>query len=128
MTGIFYQNYIDKAPLFAKNDVLKLSEFIKQHVKFGDYRNVMYQIEHGKIRPSKGIADAIARMIEGNEEFVMIDDQKVVYERIAQLISKASPSSKQVVIVEGGLEKTAMLTTPKRSMLTSYFHLTKIAI
>jgi hypothetical protein len=26
------------------------------------------------------------------------------------------------------VEKTAMLTTPKRSMLTSYFHLTKIAI
>ena len=44
MTGSFYQNYLDKAPLFAKNDVLKLSEFIKQHVKFGDYRNVMYQI------------------------------------------------------------------------------------
>jgi len=31
-------------------------------------------------------------------------------------------------IYDVGLEKTAMLTTPKRSMLTSYFHLTKIAI
>jgi hypothetical protein len=26
------------------------------------------------------------------------------------------------------VEKTAMLTTPKRSMLTSYFHLSKITI
>ena len=26
------------------------------------------------------------------------------------------------------VEKTAILTTPKRSMLTSYFHLSKIAI
>jgi hypothetical protein len=26
------------------------------------------------------------------------------------------------------MEKTAMLTTPKRSMLTSYFHLSKITI
>jgi hypothetical protein len=28
----------------------------------------------------------------------------------------------------GIVEKTAMLTTPKRSMLTSYFHLSKITI
>ena len=123
LTGSFYQNYLDKAPLFAKNDVLKLSDFIKLHVKFGDYRNVMYQIEHGKIRPSKGIADAIAKMIEGNEEFVMIDDQKVVFERISQVIQSASPSSKHVVIVEGGpgtgksvvaIQLTANLTSQQK--------------
>ena len=98
----FYQPHLQKAPLFAKNDVLRLSEFIKTHVKFGDARNVMYQIEHGEIRPSKGLADAIAKMIEGNDEFVMIDDQKVVYERIWNLVEQSSPSSKHVVIVKGG--------------------------
>lgn len=102
LTKEIYQLDIQKAPLFAKNDVLRLSEFIKTHVKYGDARNVMYQIEHGKIRPSKGLADAIAKMIEGNDEFVMIDDQKVVYERIWNLVEKATPSSKHVVIVKGG--------------------------
>ena len=102
LTTEFYQPNIEKAPIFAKNDVLRLSEFIKTHVKFGDARNVMYQIEHGQIRPSKGLADAIAKMIEGNDEFVMIDDQKVVYERIWNLVEKSSPSNKHVVIVKGG--------------------------
>ena len=41
-------------------------------------------------------------MIEGNDEFVMIDDQKVVYERIWNLVEHSSPSSKNVVIVKGG--------------------------
>lgn len=102
LTKEIYQSDLQKAPLFAKNDVLRLSEFIKTHVKYGDARNVMYQIEHGQIRPSKGLADAIAKMIEGNDEFVMIDDQKVVYERIWNLVEKATPSSKHVVIVKGG--------------------------
>lgn len=102
LTTDFYQPHLQKAPLFAKNDVLRLSEFIKTHVKFGDTRNIMYLIENGKIRPSKGLADAIANMIEGNDEFVMIDDQKVVYERIWNLVEKSSPSSKHVVIVKGG--------------------------
>lgn len=102
LTGEFYSTHLQKAPLFAKNDVLLLSDFIKKHVKYGDSRNVMYQIENGKIRPSKGLADAIAKMIEGNDEFVMIDEQKVVYERIWNLVEQSSPSSKHVVIVKGG--------------------------
>jgi DUF2075 family protein len=123
MTGPFYQEYLQKAPLFAKSDVLRLSEFIKQHVKYGDARNVMYQIEHGEIRPSKGLADAIAKMIEGNDEFVMIDEQKVVYEQIWNLVEQASPSSKNVVIVRGGpgtgksvvaIQLTARLTTKQK--------------
>lgn len=123
LTSSFYQEYLQKAPLFAKNDVLRLSEFIKQHVKYGDARNVMYQIEHGEIRPSKGLADAIAMMIEGNDEFVMIDDQKVVYERIWNLVENATPSSKHVVIVKGGpgtgksvvaIQLTARLTAKQK--------------
>jgi hypothetical protein len=123
LTGPFYQEYLQKAPLFAKNDVLRLSEFIKQHVKYGDARNVMYQIEHGEIRPSKGLADAIAKMIEGNDEFVMIDDQKVVYEGIWNLVEHSSPSSKNVVIVKGGpgtgksvvaIQLTARLTAKQK--------------
>lgn len=123
LTSSFYAEYLQKAPLFAKSDVLRLSEFIKQHVKYGDARNVMYQIEHGEIRPSKGLADAIAKMIEGNDEFVMIDEQKVVYEQIWNLVEHSSPSSKNVVIVRGGpgtgksvvaIQLTARLTAKQK--------------
>jgi len=123
LTGEFYSTHLQKAPLFAKNDVLLLSDFIKKHVKYGDSRNVMYQIENGKIRPSKGLADAISKMIEGNDEFVMIDEQKVVYERIWNLVEQSSPSSKHVVIVKGGpgtgksvvaIQLTARLTAKQK--------------
>ena len=98
----FYNEYILKAPLFLKGDALKLREFIKTNVKYGDKKQIMYRIDHGKIKPSKNLADHLLSMLNGNKEFVMIDDQKVVYETAINLATKASPKKKNVLIVEGG--------------------------
>jgi hypothetical protein len=66
--------------VFLKPDAEKLQDFIKSHVKYGDKDNVMYRIDHGKIKPSKNLADSLSAMLQGNDEFILIDDQKVVYE------------------------------------------------
>ena len=98
----FYADYIKKAPLFLKGDAEKLRNFIKQHVKYGDKNRLMYRIDQGKIKPSKTLADQLSSMLKGNEEFIMIDDQKVVYETALSLVAKAATGKKQVFIVEGG--------------------------
>ncbi|RII28982.1 MAG: AAA family ATPase [Geobacter sp.] len=102
ITNVFYGDYIRKAPLFLKSDALKLQRFIKTHVKYGDKSRIMYRIDHGKIKPSKNLADELLSMIKGNREFVLIDDQKVVYEKATALAKVASESAKKVLIVEGG--------------------------
>ena len=98
----FYKEHLDRAPVFLKNDLFNLREFIKRFVKYGDDRDILYKIENGRIRPSKQLADSLASMLDGNEEFVMIDDQKLVYETALQMAQKAKPDKKQVLIVEGG--------------------------
>lgn len=98
----FYQEYIDKAPVFLRSEAIKLRDFIKKHVKYGDRTSIMYRIENGKIRPSKMLADSISKMLKGNDEFVMVDDQKVVFENALALAKKASDKNKQVLIVKGG--------------------------
>lgn len=98
----FYAEYINKAPVFLKSDAIKLREFIKKHVRYGDRSNILFRIENGKIKPSKMLADSITKMIKGNQEFVMIDDQKVVYENAIALAKNASETNKQVLIVKGG--------------------------
>jgi DUF2075 family protein/SOS-response transcriptional repressor LexA len=102
ITSPFYADYIKKAPLFLKPDAEKLRQFIKAHVKYGDKNKLMYRIDQGKIKPSKALADQLASMLKGNEEFVMIDDQKVVFEMALALVAKAAKGKKQVIIVEGG--------------------------
>ncbi|MFA1769887.1 DNA/RNA helicase domain-containing protein [Rufibacter glacialis] len=98
----FYSGYIDKAPLFLKSDARKLRDFIKQFVKYGDSSDIMYRIDCGRIKPSKMLADSLASMLKGNQEFVMIDDQKVVYETALSLAKTSNDTNKNVLIVEGG--------------------------
>lgn len=102
ITNDFYKEYLDKAPAFLKNDALKLREFIKSFVKYGDRSNIMYRIDSGKIRPSKALSDSLASMLKGNQEFVMIDDQKIVYETALSLAKKSNEKNKNVLIVQGG--------------------------
>ncbi|MGE7781552.1 DNA/RNA helicase domain-containing protein [Peribacillus sp. NPDC097264] len=98
-----YQYYVEKAPVFRKGDAAKLREFIKAHIKFGDNKENLYKIENGRIRPSKSLQDSLLNMLKGNQEFVMIDDQKVVYEAAKMLAKEAQRTNKkQVLIVKGG--------------------------
>ncbi len=102
LTNDFYKHYIDKAPLFLKKDALKLREFIKQYIKHGDKNNLMYRIDNGRIRPSKGLADRLSSLLQGNPDFTLIDEQKVVYETALTLGKKSSDTDKNVLIVQGG--------------------------
>jgi DUF2075 family protein len=96
-----YKDHIDRAPLFLQRERTKLQAFIRTHVRRGDRRKALYSIENGRIQPSKMLADSVKGMLQGKTEFVMIDDQKVVYESVLSLDAKAQ-DKKQVVIVQGG--------------------------
>ncbi len=97
-----YKDYIEKAPVFLRGEAVKLRNFIKSYVREGDRTKILYRIEQGRIRPSKMLADSITSMLKGNPEFVMIDEQKIVYETGIALARRAGPSNKKVMIVKGG--------------------------
>ncbi|OPX49142.1 DUF2075 domain-containing protein [Clostridium thermobutyricum] len=98
-----YKDYLEKAPVYRKGEAMKLREFISKFVKKGDNGTALYEIENGKIRPSKSLQDALVLMLDGNEEFKMIDDQKVVYEDIKRNSKKYMLNDKKLVyIIEGG--------------------------
>ncbi len=98
-----YKEYIEKAPLFGRGDVAKLRSFIDRYIKRGDQGAALYDIADGKIRPSKMLQDVLRSMLSGNREFVMIDDQKVVYEQAKALAEESrQDTQKRVLIVKGG--------------------------
>lgn len=98
-----YKEYTNKAPLFGHNDVVKLRNFIKRYIESGDDGNILYEIDNGRIRPSKMLQDSLSKMLQGNKEFYMIDNQKIVYEyAIKNAIDTISSNEKNVMIVRGG--------------------------
>lgn len=98
-----YKEYVDDAPIFARGEALDLRKFIGSAVSVGDNKELLYEIDNGKIKPSKRLQDSIKSMIQGNREFIMLDEQKVVYEEIlAQSQSCVKDHKKRTVIVQGG--------------------------
>lgn len=103
LTDPIYTHYIEQAPVFIKGQAQKLREFIKSYIQYGDNKENLYKIENGRIRPSKSLQDSLNKMLKGNKEFVMIDDQKVVYEEAVHMAKEAlRTNTKQVLIVNGG--------------------------
>lgn len=98
-----YDPYTTVAPAFTKGQVSDLRALIKKFITKGDKEQILYTIDHGKIRPSKSLQDSIVSMIKGNTEFTMIDEQRVVYEEIIKLSTKCQKDhKKRTIICKGG--------------------------
>ena len=123
-----YQEYIKEAPMFGTNDFEKLRRFIKRYIVEGDDRELLYKIENGRIRPSKRLQDSLTKMLQGNKEFTMIDEQKVIYEDAIRIaIDTVASNSKNVLVVQGGpgtgksvLAINLLVELTKRNMTSFY--------
>ena len=105
-----YREAVSVAPVFLQDDVIKLRTFIKTYIKEKDGIDLLMKIDHGKLKPAKALQDSLVSMIRGNQEFFLIDEQKVAYETVRKLVERAvrrandptKGAEKSVVIVSGG--------------------------
>ncbi len=97
-----YKSYLDDAPAFTKGDVRKLRSYIKNAVRSGDSGEIIYEIDNGRIKPSKSLQDAIVGMLENNPEFNLLDDQKVIFERVMELSRCCEKDGKKRVLIATG--------------------------
>ena len=98
-----YQEYLTRAPLFGWGERRKLRTEISSHIPRGDHGATIEHIDHGKLRPSKSLQDSLSSMLEGNNEFTLIDSQKVFFEKAVALSQETIRTEKKTVyIVEGG--------------------------
>ena len=103
IVGEEYIDYVRKAPIFAKHDGRSLKEFIEKHIRFGDKGRTIYLIDSNRLRPSKSLQDCLASMMENNQEFILLDTQKVINETIMDEARKINRGfKKKVLIVKGG--------------------------
>ena len=99
-----YSDWVKEAPVFLKNDVLKLRSFIQRYITARSANDeLLYSIDFGRLKPTKSLQDSLDSMLCGNEEFKMIDEQAVAYDFIMEAIRKAqNDGKKHVLIIQGG--------------------------
>jgi hypothetical protein len=98
-----FENTLRKFPLFSKDDVPALEEFISPRLIAGQGIDVLNRILEGKHRPSKTLMDHVAGIIEGKDEFVLLDEQQVVFDKVLSLAERGfHDKRKTVLLIKGG--------------------------
>ena len=94
-----FSKLIKEASIFFKDDEDKLIEFINKKFCYGDNLSIIQEIDSSKLLPSKSLQENIDKLLKGNKEFNLIDNQMIIYDKILAVIKK---EEKNVIIVEGG--------------------------
>jgi len=98
-----YRPYIEQAPLYIRGDAKKLRAFLESRIGVGDDRENLYEMNEGKIRPAKSLQNSLLEMLEEQDEFTLIDSQKVVFETAVELAKRCRrDGQKRTLIVDGG--------------------------
>lgn len=98
-----YSLYTEKAPPFMQGEIRALRDFIKRYIHYGDNKETLYLIDNSEIRPSKSLQDLLSSMLKGNDEFILIDSQRLVFDTaMIMAVEAKTKDTKKVLIVEGG--------------------------
>jgi hypothetical protein len=97
-----YENALRLAPVFFHGEHEKVQELIVDKIRKGAGTSLLERVDQSLIRPSKQLADAVGSMLNGQEEFVLLDEQKTAFETIIRSARQAQSGAKKVLIIKGG--------------------------
>lgn len=97
-----FKDAIDSYPLFTADDVNKLKNYLVNKLENGEGISVLKRIEESKYRPSKKLMDHVGNIIKGKSEYVLLDDQLLVYDKIFSITKEGFHDKQKIVIVVKG--------------------------
>jgi len=97
-----YEEKLNEVPVFIKGQGPELRSLISSNIKEGTGTSLLERIDSAVIRPSQQLADAVGSMLKGHEEFVLLDEQKTVLEKIVKATNDSLTGQKRVIIINGG--------------------------
>jgi hypothetical protein len=98
-----FKDLIKKCPVFTADDVNKMTDYLTEKLEKGKGIDVLRRVEQSKYRPSKKLMDHVANVIRGKSEYILLDEQLVVYDKVL-VCAKGGFHDKQktVIVIKGG--------------------------
>jgi len=98
-----FEEPLARYPLFTEDDADKLSNYLVDKLKKGSGLDVLKRVEESTLRPSRNLMNHVGTMIKGKSEFILLDEQLVVYDKVFSSAKKGFHDKKKtVVIIKGG--------------------------
>ena len=104
LSNPIYKEWFEVAPFFIKNEVAVFSDFVKKYItKKSSKGDLLYLIDHGRLRPTKALQDSLASMVKGNKEFMLLDEQAVCFDMCLKTMNQClKDRRKRTIIIQGG--------------------------
>jgi DUF2075 family protein len=98
-----FEKAIVQWPLFNANDYTEINDFLHGRLERGNGLEVLQRVEQSRLRPSKKLMDHVASVIRGKREYVLLDEQLVVYNKVLACAREGFHNRKRnVILVKGG--------------------------
>ena len=99
-----YREWFTSAPFFLSDETQKFNDFVKKYVtKKSPSGDLLYLIDHGRIRPTKSLQDALTTMVKGTPVFDLLDEQAVCFDMcVRTMLQCQKDRRKRTILVQGG--------------------------
>ena len=98
-----FKDQLAKQPIFTSSEVNNFRDYLTSKLAKGAGMTVLEKIEKGEYKSSKLLMDHISKIIRERSEYVLLDEQLVVYDKVLTLAKKGLDGRKKsVVIIKGG--------------------------
>jgi uncharacterized protein len=98
-----YRHIVDDTHLFLADDADALSRYIEKYVRHRSRHDVLFLLEKGRLIPAPALIECVGKMLDGNEEFELLDTQNEAFQIIRHAIAGVATAAKrQVFIIHGG--------------------------
>ena len=98
-----YQDLLAESRLFLANDASEFKTYLEELVPRKAVNDVLFLLEHGKWRPADELIARVGSMLDGNEEFTLIDEQDETFRIIRhQVLDETDRTHRHVFVIEGG--------------------------
>ena len=104
LSADIYKEWYTTAPFFIMDEVRQFNDFIKKYVtRKSAHGDLLYQIENGRIRPTKSLQDALSTMVRGTPVFDLLDEQAVCYDMcVRTMLQCLKDNKKRTILIQGG--------------------------
>ncbi len=93
----------ERHPLFTGGKAGELADFLDTRVNGPDEGSILERVADATFRPSKRLLDHVARMIDNEPTFILLDEQQVAFNAILDEVRDATGRSTPVVfLIQGG--------------------------
>lgn len=100
-----FSEYLKESPIFAEQETKQIGYFIRNHVELGEGLEILDYIGEGIPKPSKKLINYINGILDSKDEFILLGNQMVVFDRVMQIVKDKKldgTDGKYVVLVKGG--------------------------